>query len=256
MADPTTTPTAPAASTGLSDEEYRRRKAEIENARAGLAETRSHSPVHGERFDQMYADMDRRIAEQEAKLEAERWGGEIGRWREGFSHTRDLNDASGNRTTTGRRFDELSGLYTGETDRGMYDAGTQAAASMARRGLSDSGYSAGLQSDVLGQAALARASAREQAMKEAIGEGMNLSLGDLSALGMQSATEQAPVIAARDWAEQQYLAMIQAAQAERSSRRKALASLAQLAALYPTGGGSPAASLTDSPSYAGGLDVG
>jgi hypothetical protein len=170
-------------------------------------------------------------AAAEAKAEAEKWAKEYGAWREDFSRVGDMNDEAGNRTRTGQRFDELSGLYEGEVERGKYDAGTQVAAGMARRGLSDSGYAAGMQNDVITNAAAARASAREAAMKEAIGEGMNFSFGDLSGLGMQSGTAQAPYLAARSFAEDQLSQNQQSAAAAKAARDKAQMQLIMLAAL-------------------------
>jgi hypothetical protein len=170
-------------------------------------------------------------AAAEAKAEAEKWAGEYGNWREDFSHVGDMDNADGTRTRTGKRYDDLSGQYTAEVDRGMYDAGTQVAAGMARRGMTDSGYAAGMQSDVIGNAAAARASAREAAMKEAIGEGMNFSFGDLSGLGMQSGTAQAPYLAARGFAEDQLSQNQQSAAAAKAARDKAQMQLIMLAAL-------------------------
>jgi hypothetical protein len=137
-----------------------------------------------------YRQKARQAAQEEARSQSQTFGSDYDKWREEFSRVRDLSDpTTGERTTTGKRYDELAGLYTGDVDRGMYEAGSNVADAYARRGLSDSGYATGAQQDVISQAAAERARARQAAMKEAIGEGMQASALDLSAIGGKTSAQ-------------------------------------------------------------------
>lgn len=174
------------------------------------------------------AEEEQKKKQADAATESAKWAEEYGKWREGWSHVGDIYDENGALTRTGRRADELGDIYTGEIDRGMYDASTRTAALMARRGLNDSGYAAGGQTDVISQAAAGRALARERAMSESINENMQILNGDLLALGGQAGVAMEPYRAARDWSQQQQLLQQQQAWQDEQEQMQFLSSLAML----------------------------
>lgn len=176
-----------------------------------------------------YRDREARNAktreQKRAQEQADRWAGEYGDWRSRWNDVNSLTDAEGNRTRTGQRFDELSGLYTGEVDRGMYDASGNSAREYARRGMSDSGYAVGSQSDIISMAAAARAAAREMAMKEAVGEGMQVGMGELGAIGAQAGIAMGPQQMALEQAYREWSAQQQDEENQRNQYMQIMASL-------------------------------
>jgi len=115
-----------------------------------------------------------------------------------WSHVADFTDANGNPTATGQRFNELSGLYTGEVDKGAAQAGEATAGAYSRRGMGDSGYATGAQQNVMMQAAQARAQAREAAREAAVGEQEGI-------LGAETQTALSPYASLFNAAAQRYM---------------------------------------------------
>jgi hypothetical protein len=118
-----------------------------------------------------------KAAQQDWKKASNEWAGK-------WDTVADFNDPTGARTKTGQRFDELSGLYEGEVDRGAAEAGAQTAAAYARRDMGDSGYATGAQQQNLLRAAQLRAQAREAARSAAVGEREGI-LGQESQIALQ-----------------------------------------------------------------------
>jgi hypothetical protein len=129
----------------------------------------------------------------------ESWQNEAKKWSDAWGQVNEFDDAeTGERTKTGKRFDELSGLYAGEVDKGAAQAGQQTAAAYSRRGMGDSGYATGGQQSVMLQAALSRAKAREAARQAAVGEAEGI-------LGQQSQISLSPYPSLYQAAAQRYL---------------------------------------------------
>jgi hypothetical protein len=155
-------------------------------------------------------DEEKRIA---ARAEAEyadwqrRWGG--------------LTDPNGR---TAGRANELGGIYAGEVDRGMYDAGTKAASTFRGRGMGDSGYAAAAQQNVIQAAAADRVQAREKAWQNALTEGQGLLSGELPAMGAKYGAAFKP------YSDQAMLAMLQA-QLDQKQKSDVLGGASSLAAL-------------------------
>jgi hypothetical protein len=129
----------------------------------------------------------------------EAWQNETKKWSDAWGKVNQFDDpTTGQRTDTGKRFDELSGLYTGEVDKGAAQAGQQTAAAYSRRGMGDSGYATGGQQSVMLSAALERAKAREAARQAAVGEAEGI-------LGQQSQISLSPYPSLFQAAAQRYM---------------------------------------------------
>ena len=126
------------------------------------------------------------------------WLNKAGSYADRWQHVADFNDPKGDRTAVGKRFDELSGLYSGEIDRGAATAGEQAAGAYSRRGAGDSGYATGAQSNIMLQAAQARAQAREAAREASVGEAEGM-------LGAETQTALSPYASLFGAAAQRYI---------------------------------------------------
>jgi hypothetical protein len=169
-------------------------------------------------IDQSGLEAERRLAEQ-ARGEYEGWQR---RW----------NDLSSPTGRTAQRRDELYGIYGGEVDKGMYDAGTRSASTFRGRGMGDSGYASAGQSSVIQAAASDRVKARERSWQDALSEGQSLLAGELPAMSAKYGAMFKP------YGDAATMAMIQAQMDERR-RSDMLGGLTSLGSLAFMGGGGP-----------------
>lgn len=168
------------------------------------------NPFKSKPVDTSGIDEEKRIA-AEAKSEYEKWQEKWG----------GLTDPNGR---TAARSAELGGIYAGEVDKGMYDAGGRAASTFRGRGMGDSGYAQAAQQSVIQAAAADRVRARERAWQNALSEGQGLLSGELPAMSAKYGAAFKPYTDAAT------MAMLQA-QLDQKNRSDLLGGVSSLATL-------------------------